>query len=116
MRYYVKCAVAGMLLALLVGCQVLGLATPQSFDQQLANAYGVHTAVVQATANALNAGSISKADAIQVQVAEHSARAILDTARAAEVAGDTAGAQKNLALALTTLNAIQTYINAQGKK
>lgn len=116
MRYYVKCAIAGLFVAMLVGCKALGLATPQTFDQQLANAYGVHTAVVQGAANALTAGSISKADAISVQGFERSSRAILDTARAAELAGDTAGAQKNLALALTALNAIQTYINAQGKK
>jgi len=100
----------------LTGCQALGLPTPQGFDQQLAQAYGIHTAVVSATATALTAGSISAADAQSVQGLEQNARTILDTAKTAETAGDTAGAQKDLALAMTALTALQTYLNTHGSK
>ena len=100
----------------LTGCQSLGLPAPQGFDQQLAQAYGIHTAVVSATATALTAGSISANDAQSVQGLERNARTLLDTAKAAETAGDAAGAQKDLVLATTALTALQAYINAHGSK
>lgn len=104
------------LIAALAGCASLGLATPKGFDQQLAEAYGVHTAVVSATATALSAGSISEADAVAIQGMEQNARALLDAAHAAETAGNTAGASSNLALATTALTALQAYINSHGSK
>lgn len=103
-------------LVLLCSCSWLGLTTPKTFDQQLANAYGVHTAVISATTTALNAGSLSSADAIQVQTIATTSRRLLDTAKAAEIAGDTAGAQKNLVLAMSALQALQTYLNTHGSK
>lgn len=111
-----KLAIALTLCAALAGCSAFGLTSPKGFDQSLAEAYGVHTAVVQATANALNAGSISVADAKAVRGLEQNARALLDTAKAAETAGDAAGAQKNLALAMTALTALQSYVNSHGGK
>jgi hypothetical protein len=115
MKNYRSITVAFMLV-LLSGCAALGLATPKGFDQQLAEAYGVHTAVVTATTAALQTGSISLADAQAVQGMERNARTILDTAKSAEVVGDAAGAQRNLTLALTALNALQAYINSHGGK
>jgi hypothetical protein len=100
----------------LCGCAQLGLATPKGFDQQLANAYGIHTAVVSATATAVTAGSISSADATQVQTMASTSRTLLDTAKAAEGAGDAAGAQRNLTLALSALTALQSYLNTHGSK
>jgi hypothetical protein len=107
------------LLALLLtisGCSFFGLATPKGFDQSLAQAYSVHTAVVSATATAVASGAISSAEATQVQTQAISSRQILDLAKTAETAGNTAGAQQNLALALTGLNALQTYLNSRGAK
>lgn len=103
------------LLLLLASCAQLGLSTPKGFDQQLANAYGIHTAVISATTTALNAGSLSSADAIQVQTIATTSRTLLDTAKAAETAGDTAGAQKNLVLATSALQALQAYLKAHGR-
>jgi len=108
------CVVA--IAAVLCGCSALGLSSPKSFDQNLANAYGIHTAVVTATAQALQSGAISVADAKAVRNMEVDARTLLDTAKSAETAGDSAGAQKNLSLAMTALTALQSYVNARGSK
>ena len=102
----------------LTGCATIGLSTPQSFDESLAEAYGVHTAVVSAAAAALTAGSITVAEAKAVETQAESSRALLDAARVAEVAGATAQpqeAQNDLTLAETALTALQTYLNAQTK-
>jgi len=104
---------ACVLLAL-SACAQLGLSTPQSFDERLAQAYGAHTAVISATTTALTTGSISSTDAEHVQTIATTSRTLLDTAKAAETAGDTAGAQKNLVLAMSALQALQTYLNTHG--
>ena len=103
------------LILLCAACASLGLATPKGFDQQLAQAYGVHTAIVSATATAITTGVITSAEAQAIQAQALSARSILDAAKAAETAGNTAGASNNLALALTALTAIQGYLNNQGQ-
>lgn len=97
----------------LAACATLGLASPQSFDGRLANAYGVHTAVVSATATALTSGSITVAEAQAVENQEASVRALLDAARTAEQGGNTSGAGNDLTLALSGLTALQSYLNAQ---
>lgn len=102
------------LLATLGGCQQLGLATPKGFDQQLAEAYGVHTAVVSATTVAVSSGTITSAEATQVQTQALSARTMLDTAKAVESTNPTAAAN-DLALATTALTALQTYLNSRAK-
>jgi hypothetical protein len=102
------------LLAALVGCSSLGLATPKGFDQQLAQAYGIHTAVVSATTTAVTAGTISSAEATQVQTQAISARTMLDTAKSLETTNPTA-ASNDLALATTALTALQTYLNSRSK-
>ena len=103
---------AALALTFLVGCASLGLATPKGFDQQLAAAYGVHTAVVSATATALTAGSISSAEATAVQTQALTARQLLDTAKTLETANPT-GASNDLTLASSALTAIQQFLNAR---
>lgn len=100
--------------AVLAGCSTLGLASPQSFDEQLAEAYGVHTAVVSATATALTTGAITVAEATAAQTQETGARAMLDAAKAAETANPT-GAASDLQLATTALTALQSYLNSVQK-
>lgn len=100
---------------LLSACASLGLSTPKGFDQQLAEAYSVHTAVLQATTTAVNAGSLTSAEATQVQSQANSARALLDSARVAETAGNTSGASNDLTLAVSALTALQNFLNAKGK-
>ena len=99
----------------LTACSALGLSSPTSFDQRLASAYGIHTAVVQATTTALQNNSISVADATTVQGMEKNARTLLDSAKAIEQT-DPQGAQTNLTLALSALTALQQYVNTHQKK
>lgn len=96
----------------LAACATLGLSSPQSFDERLANAYGVHTAVVSATATALAAGSINASEAQAIETQEASVRALLDAARVAEESNSGA-ANNDLTLALTGLTALQSYLNSQ---
>lgn len=106
-----------LLIALaLPACASLGLTSPKGFDQSLAEAYGVHTAVLSATAVAVSAGSLSSADATKVNQMALNARGFLDAARAAEQAGNTKGATNELALATAALTALQTFLNSKGAK
>jgi len=95
----------------IAGCSSLGLATPKGFDQSLAEAYGVHTAVVSATATALSSGALNSAEAEAVKKQADSARQLLDAAKAAEGVSNMASAQNDLTLALGALTALQTYLN-----
>jgi hypothetical protein len=88
---------------------------PKGFDQQLAEAYGLHTAVVQAATVAHHDGTISTAEAVEVEHQAQSSRAMLDAARAIE-GTNTAGATNDLTLATTALTALQSYLRASGAK
>lgn len=102
----------GLVVTLIVACSALGLATPKGFDQQLATAYGVHTAVANATAVAVSTGALTSGEATQVQTQVLSARALLDTAKAVESANPAAASQ-DLTLAESALKALQTYLNSR---
>ena len=106
---------AGVLI-MITACAALGLSAPQGFDQQLAQAYGVHTAVVQTASQSLDSGAMSQEDGRRVYQLAQDSRSVLDAAKAAELAGDQAGAQKNLVLALTGLNALQSFLTSKGVK
>lgn len=98
-----------LMLGLLVGCAAL--VTPKSFDQQLAYAYGVHTAVLQTTAKGVEDGSISTKDGQTVLTLADQCRTLLDTAKAAESLGDVQGAADKLALGLEILQNIQKFLD-----
>lgn len=99
---------------LLGACQSLGLSSPQSLDEQLASAYGLHTAVLSTTTQSLQAGTISKADAQAVLKLSDEAQGILDASHAIATS-DPAGAQTKLTLALSVLTEVQTYLRTHGK-
>jgi len=100
--------------ALLNGCASLGVTPAQTFDQKVAYAIGVHTAVLQASTNAVTAGSMSSSDAQSVLSQADNAKAILDAAIAANSAGDLTGATNKLAIASAALAALQSYLNSHG--
>lgn len=105
---------AGALLAALVcACSTLNLAPAQSFGQRLAYAYGAHTAVLEATARAHAAGSLSAADVQHVTGAADQSRALLDAARELQ-ASDPAGADTRLQTAAHILAELQTWLRARG--
>lgn len=108
--------VLALLAASLVACGSLGLATPKGFDQSLAEAYGIHTAVLSATATAVTTSALSSADASQINIMALEARSFLDAAKEAELVGDTTTASSKLALATSALTALQTYLNKPRSK
>lgn len=100
----------------LVGCASLGTEPAQTFSQKLAYAEGVHSAVLDATTSAVTAGTVGSADAQKILVQADQAEVVLNAAAAAHKAGDEAGANAKLAVALNALTALQEYLRAQGAK
>jgi hypothetical protein len=100
----------------LTGCAGLGNEPAQTFNQKLAYAYGTHTAILQAATSSLEAGTISAANASDILKQADNAKLVLDTARQAFDAGDSAGANSKLAVAVTALGALQDYLRAHGSK
>lgn len=99
-------------LLVIAGCASLEPA--QSFSQKFAYAIGVHTAILQATTSAVEAGTIHSSDAQSILVQADQAKTVLDVANAAYAAGDEAGANSKLAIALTSLTALQEYLRTHG--
>src|SRR5689334_15487901 len=71
------------LAAALSACQQLGITQPQSFGQSLLYGYATNASVRESAAKALEAKTISKADAQRVLETTNISRSALDTARAA---------------------------------
>lgn len=99
-----------LLLVVLSACTSLGLNEPKTLDQRIAYAYGVQTAVNDAAASALQAGSITRSDAEYVLARSKESRAFLDTSRAALGGGDAKTAEGRLLLATNILTALQAYL------
>lgn len=110
----VRSFAAALLFAVAVGCASMNLAAPKSFDEQLAEAYGTHTAVQSGAAQALRTGAITPADAKAVAAFADQSRVFLDLARTAENAGDLATASGKLTLANGVLTQVQAYLNSRG--
>lgn len=107
----------GLVVAVLVltGCPSLGLAPIKNFDNGLAYSYGIHTAVMQASGNAVEAGDISSAEAEQILAMADTARQFLDGARLLHRTGDTEGARDKMALATAVLTRMQEYLRSRGE-
>ena len=102
-----------ILLVCAAGCAQLGMAPPQNFEQKLAYAYGVETAVKNATADALNAKTIKSTDAEQVQTLTAQSRTLLDAAKLASAGGDLSTANAKLLLGTQILTQLQTYLRSK---
>lgn len=98
---------------ILSACGSLFLA-PKSVTEKVAAAYITHTAVINATTNALNAGDITSQDAEHVLKLATDSRQVLDAAAAALQAGDTKTAEAKVALATTVLLELQAYLREHG--
>lgn len=99
----------------LYGCAALGVAPAQSFDEQLAYAYGVHTAIEESAAAAKTTGALTTAEAQATLKLADQSRALLDSAHVLE-AVNTASAGSELALATGVLTQLQQYLAARGVK
>ena len=106
---------AWMALVLLVaGCAAF--APAKTFDQQLAYAYGTHTAVLSTAASGVAAGTLSPSDGQAVLKLADQSRGLLDAARLTSNTGDLKTAQGQLNLAVNVLTELQKYLQMRTKK
>jgi len=103
-----------MLALLMASCAQLGLTPPQSTQDRIMYGYSQTTGVYQGIAQAVTAGSISKAQGMDAIKTVDGARAALDAANMANKAGDATGALKYLQTAMTVLQAIQAQLPKPG--
>lgn len=99
----------------LSGCTQLGIAPAQSFDQKLAYAEQVDTAVLTASTVSLRAQQISSDDHEKVITMADQAKGLIDSAKLLSTT-DPAGANAKLALATSVLTQLQTYLNSRKGK
>jgi len=97
------------ILALVAGCQSLGLPTPQGFNEKLAASYSAVTSVRDTTLALLTAGQITKDEAKQVQARADEARAGLDAASTLK-GSDFGAAETRLATATQLLTTLQKFL------
>lgn len=100
-------------LAVLVGCAQLGLATPKTFNDKAAVAYGSVTQVVKTTTTLLTAKKISSNDAQNVLTTAENAKAGIDVA-VQIAATDPATATNKLTAINAALTAIIGYLATKG--
>lgn len=93
----------------------LGLAsctttTAEGINQRIYAADQAVTSIVSSTDAALNAHLISKKDAQSVSAIAHQVIPLLDSARVAVAATDTAGAERTMGLVNSLLAGLQAYV------
>lgn len=103
-------------LLLVAACAQVGLEPARNFDQQLAYGYGAVSAVRTSAAQAVTQGAITKADATTVLAATDTARAALDAAGTASMAGDASTAIGKLAAATAIITQLQQYLTTRRGK
>jgi hypothetical protein len=98
---------------LLTACTALGIVKPESFDERLAAAYTLNTAIREGVDASLNAGALSSDEAQHALEDTRSARTALDGVRT--LAGnDPATAEGRLALLESSLQALRSRLIAKG--
>lgn len=111
-RHYA--AFYALLLVSLSACSVLGIATPQTFNERLAAGYTTVTGVRQSAGTLLTADKITADDAQNVQKQADTARTGLDLAAQIHVTDPNAGSDK-LDSVVVGLTALQAYLQSKGK-
>ena len=99
-----------LIVPVILGCAALGITPAQSFDDKLAYAYGMNTALREASTSALEAKTISSEDMEHIMAVNAQARNLLDSAR---VIGDPKAAESKLVLATSLLIQLQNYLRAK---
>ena len=105
-----------IILAFLAGCAQLGAPAPTSVGQSIYYAQSTEIALMQSLDNAVLAGTVNKGQATQAQSLISQIDVTLTAARAANLAGNTAQAQSQLAAANAMILQLQSYLAAQGVK
>lgn len=107
---HVRALFPTLALLLCVGCSALGLQSAGSFNDRLAYAVSAETGIIEQTTAALNAGTISSADAQTISTAATNMSQVIASARTVMAAGNVDEANKKLALATSILAELQTYL------
>lgn len=89
---------------------ILCSCTTQSLDQKILAADRTVTIVLTSTDAALNANLITNSQAQSVSTITHQISPLLDSAKAASAASDTAGANKTMTLVNALLAGLQAYV------
>lgn len=103
-----------VIVVLMLGCAQLGLQPAQTFDQKLAYAYGIHTAVLDTASGELSTRQLTAKDGDNILRLADQARTLLDSAKVLSVT-DVASATGKLTLATSILTELQTYLRSKGK-
>lgn len=109
-----KKATLGILLYMVAGCAMLGLATPETFNQKLIVAYSTVTGINNTATNLLNLRLITADDGQNVLQATDAAKAGIDVARVIHRT-DPATADAKLNSIRVALTALQTYLATRSK-
>lgn len=100
----------------LQGCEALGIQPAKSFNQRYAYALSQTSALRVSATQALQAKSISTADAEYVLKLTDESRKLLDNAQLVVNAGEFAKGQTQLELATTILTQLQAYLTKRTSK
>ena len=101
------------LFVIIAGCAAF--ATPKTFDDKMAYAYGTHASVVNSVAQLVETGKIPKAKGQEELDIAKQIRAALDAAWQAHDMGNGSSAETQLALAMNLLSQLEVYLQSQGK-
>lgn len=107
-------AAAMIATSLMSGCAVLGLSSPETFNQKLIVAYSTITGINNTATNLLNLRVISADDGENVLKSTDAAKAGIDVARVIQRTDSTA-ADAKLNSIRVALTALQTYLATRSK-
>lgn len=85
----------------------------KTFEHKLAYGYSVYTAVVNAAAAGVEAGTLTKVEGAQVLRISDEARVVLDASKGAMGLGDLSTAEAQLVLATNLLTQLQAYLRTR---
>lgn len=100
---------------LISGCTTLGIPSADTFNKKWLAAQQTDTTVLQTDMALLQAGTISKEDAANIEAQADNVKAGLDIARNLYATDQTEGSTK-LDSVVLALQALQTYLNAKAPK
>lgn len=107
---YIKRSILPLLALLIVGCGVLGLQQPQTFNDKWANLQAQTTGLRDVSTRALEARLITSDQMDYVIAVADRSRTLLTVARTAYGNGDIPSAQRNLQLVTGVLDELERFL------
>lgn len=105
-----KLPALSLLFALLAGCALFGLESPNTWNERLSYAYTLETGAANAIEAQSNSGQLTRDDANKLVDIVQNAKALTDGARDAMRGGDATTAEGKLRLARSILVEINEYL------